>query len=235
QAGAPKAERRIDVNAPMDLSTVAAQTKALETYNIRLPQQILATTLEEAESFFNDCDSPVALKIASPDIAHRTEIGGVVTNIQIADTLHKAYDGIIANAKHHHPDAQIDGVLVQEMITGGVEALIGMKRDATFGPMIAVGAGGTLVELVGDVQMAPAPLSAAQAETLIDNTLLAKLLAGYRGGAVMDKEALIDMIVNVSWLVADHDAITELDLNPVMVLPEGQGCAAVDFKFSLMT
>jgi len=235
QAGAPKAERRIDVNAPMDLSTVAAQTKALETYNIRLPQQILATTLEEAESFFNDCDSPVALKIASPDIAHRTEIGGVVTNIQIADALHKAYDGIIANAKHHHPDAQIDGVLVQEMITGGVEALIGMKRDATFGPMIAVGAGGTLVELVGDVQMAPAPLSAAQAETLIDNTLLAKLLAGYRGGAVMDKEALIDMIVNVSWLVADHDAITELDLNPVMVLPEGQGCAAVDFKFSLMT
>jgi acyl-CoA synthetase (NDP forming) len=108
-----------------------------------------------------------------------------------------------------------------------------MKRDATFGPMIAVGAGGTLVELLGDVQMAPAPLSAGQAETLIDNTLLGTLLSGYRGGAVMDKAALIEMIVKVSWLVADNDTITELDLNPVMVRPKGQGCVAVDFKFAL--
>ena len=116
---------------------------------------------------------------------------------------------------------------------GGVEALIGMKRDATFGQMIAVGPGGTLVELLGDVQMAPAPLSEQQAEALIDNTLLGKLLSGYRGGAEMDKAALIDMLVKVSWLVADHDTIAELDLNPVMVRPQGHGCVAVDFKFAL--
>ncbi len=232
-ANAPKAKRPVDVEKTFDLSNVAGQAKALDAYGVRVPKQILAQNLDEAESFFNETDAPVALKIASPDIAHRTEIGGVITNIQIVSALHKAYDTILANAKHHHPNAQIDGILAQEMITDGVEVLIGMKRDATFGPMIAVGPGGTLVELLGDVQMAPAPLSELQAETLIDNTLLSKLLSGYRGGAVMDKAALIDMIVKVSWLVADHDAITELDLNPVMVLPEGKGCVAVDFKFAL--
>ena len=232
-ANAPKAKRPVDVEKTFDLSNVAGQTKALDAYGVRVPKQILAHNLDEAESFFNETDAPVALKIASPDIAHRTEIGGVITNIQIVSALHKAYDTILANAKHHHPNAQIDGILAQEMITDGVEVLIGMKRDATFGPMIAVGPGGTLVELLGDVQMAPAPLSEQQAETLIDNTLLSKLLSGYRGGAVMDKAALIDMIVKVSWLVADHDTITELDLNPVMVLPQGKGCVAVDFKFAL--
>ncbi|MGY8991450.1 MAG: acetate--CoA ligase family protein [Rhodospirillales bacterium] len=231
--GAPKAKRPIDVNASFNLANVSEQTKALEAYGVQLPQQTLATDIDSAQSFFDDTGGSVALKIASPDIAHRTEIGGVVTGIADYTALDKAYDTILANAKTHHPNAQIDGILVQEMITDGVEALIGMKRDATFGPMIAVGAGGTLVELLGDVQMAPAPLSAGQAETLIDNTLLGTLLSGYRGGAVMDKAALIEMIVKVSWLVADNDTITELDLNPVMVRPKGQGCVAVDFKFAL--
>ena len=235
-ATAPKAKRPNDVQQTFDLSNVAEQAGALDAYGIQLPRQTLAQNIEEAETFFDDTDAPVALKIASPDIAHRTEIGGVITDIRIVGALHKAYDTVLANAKHHHPNAQIDGILVQEMITdraGGVEALIGMKRDATFGPMIAVGPGGTLVELLGDVQMAPAPLSEQQAEALIDNTLLGKLLSGYRGGAEMDKAALIDMIVKVSWLVADHDTIAELDLNPVMVRPQGHGCVAVDFKFAL--
>ena len=236
-ADAPKAKRptkiKKSVNASFDLSNIADQTKALEAYGVQLPQQTLATGLESAQSFFDNTGGTVALKIASPDIAHRTEIGGVMTDIADYAALAKAYDTILANVKTHHPDAQIDGVLVQEMITGGVEALIGMKRDATFGPMIAVGPGGTLVELLGDVQIAPAPLSAGQAKTLIDNSLLGKLLAGYRGGAMMDKAALIEAIVNVSWLVADDDTITELDLNPVMVRPKGKGCVAVDFKFAL--
>jgi len=232
-ADAPKAKRPFKISASFNLSNTAEQAKALEAYGVRLPQQTLATDLESAQSFFENTGGTVALKIASPDIAHRTEIGGVITGIADYAALSKAYETILANAKKHHPQAQIDGILVQEMITDGVEVLIGMKRDATFGPMIAVGPGGTLVELLGDVQMAPAPLSTQQAEALVTNSLLDKLLSGYRGGAVMDKAALVEAIVNVSWLVADCETITELDLNPVMVRPAGQGCVAVDFKFAL--
>ncbi|MEX2449465.1 MAG: acetate--CoA ligase family protein [Rhodospirillales bacterium] len=225
-------KRPVDVEAPFDLGRVESQAEALAAYGIRVPKQTLATDRINAVEFLKNLGGTVALKIASPDIAHRTEIGGVVTGVDTEAALNEAYDRILANAKRHHPDARIDGVLVQEMIVGGTEALIGMKRDASFGPMIAVGAGGTLVELLGDVRMAPAPLSAAGADALIERTLLRTLLAGYRGGPVLDRAALADLIVRASWLAADHPNLAEFDLNPVIVLPEGRGAVAVDFKFA---
>ena len=175
----------------------------------------------------------MAKVIASADIAHRTEIGAVVTGIADADALAAAYERVLDNARRHHPDARIDGVLVQEMVDGGVEVLIGVKRDPVFGPMVAVGPGGILVELIGDVRLHPAPLSPAEAHRLIGLTALDVLLGGYRGGARLDAEALAETLSRVSWLAADRHEIAELDLNPVVVLGQGSGCVAVDYKFIL--
>ncbi len=220
-------------DAGLGLSDVAAQGKVLAAYGIRLPRETIATDEESAEAFRRKVGGPVAVKVASVDIAHRTEIGAVVTGIEDGEALAAAYRRVLANAKRHHAEARIDGVLVQEMVAGGVEVLIGVKRDPVFGPMVAVGPGGTLVELIGDLRLHPAPLSPAQARRLIGESALEALLEGYRGGGKLDAEALAETLSRVSWLAADRDEIAELDLNPVIVLGAGSGCVALDYKFTL--
>jgi acyl-CoA synthetase (NDP forming) len=213
------------------LDTVDAQARVLAAYGIRLPREVLATDADQATAFLAETGGPVVLKIASPDIAHRSEIGAVVTGIADADALTTAYTTIMDNARHHHPDARLDGVLVQEMVSGGVEALIGIKRDPVFGPMIAFGPGGTLVELFGGVALHPAPFGIETARRLIAGSRLAPMLEGYRGAARRDAEALAEVLARVSWMAADRDDIDELDLNPVSVLEDG--CVALDYKFTV--
>lgn len=217
----------------LPLTDVNNHAKVLRAYGIRLPSQTLATSLKGAEAFRAQLDGLVALKIASPDIAHRTDIGGIVTDIKDAKTLAAAYDRILKNAKQHLPDARIDGVLVQEMVRGRTEAFIGVKRDPVFGPMIAFGAGGTLVELVRQIKLRPAPVSQAQAQEMVEMSVLYPLLVGYRGGTKLDVTSLVDTVTQVSWLAAHHAELQELDLNPVVVLPEGGGCVAVDYKLTV--
>ena len=202
----------------------------LAAYGIRTPRQILATSLEEALHFRALCDAPLALKIASPEIAHRTEIGAVVTGVSDEPGVRRAYETVLAAARGHHPNARIDGVLVQEMVSG-FEVLIGLKRDSVFGPIIVFGPGGILVEIIDRVAMYPAPLSRTQAEAAIGDSVLAPVLAGYRGGSPLDSEALAELLERASWIVVDYPGIQELELNPVMVLPAGRGCVAVDYKF----
>jgi len=215
------------------LDHVEAQKAVLEAYGVRLPREIVAATIEEAEAFRAELDTPVAVKIASPDIAHRTEIGGVVTDVRGEDALAVACDTVNNNARRHHPDARIDGVLVQEMVNGGLEVLIGVNRDPVFGPMIVFGPGGTLVELIDKVNMLPAPVSEAVAHRILEESVLGPLFQGFRGGGPLDLEALAKTIARVSWLAVDRPEIAELDLNPVVVLGEGQGCVAVDYKFTV--
>jgi len=213
--------------------TVAGQSRLLAAYGVRLPREVVAETLEAAEAFRREISGPVALKIASPDIGHRTEIGAVVVNVDSAEALNEAYLAIHRNVAKHSPDARIDGLLVQEMVRGGLEVLVGVKRDPVFGPIVAVGPGGTLVELIGELQMAPAPVAPAQARRMLRDSLLDKLLNGYRGGERLDVEALVAVLVRVSQLAAQYPEIEEMDLNPLLVLPEGDGCVAVDYKFRL--
>lgn len=217
------------------LAGVAGQGAVLRGYGIRLPRECLADSLEAAETFRREVGQPIALKIASPDIRHRTEIDGVVTDIADAAGLAAAYDGVLSNAKRRCPEARVEGVLVQEMIHGGAEALIGAKRDPVFGPIIAFGPGGTLVELIDQVRLHPAPMSAAQAEEMVAMSPMHVLVGGYRGGEKLDAPALVDTLMRVSWLAADRPEILELDLNPVVVLSEGNGCVALDYKFTLET
>jgi acetyltransferase len=209
--------------------TASRQWDALVSYGIRTPRQILATSAAEATKFQADANSAVALKIASPDISHRTEIGAVVVGIEGETAIANAYDTVIRNALRSFPNARIEGVLVQEMIAG-FEVFLGLKRDPVFGPVVAVSAGGILVELMGDPQMHPAPLSRAQAECLIGKSRFSRLLSGYRGSGPLDRDALVDMVERLSWIGADNPQIKEIDLNPAVVLAQGLGCMAVDFK-----
>ena len=144
-----------------------------------------------------------------------------------------ACDSVNNNARRHHPDARIEGVLVQEMVSGELEVLIGVKRDPVFGPMIVFGPGGTLVELIGDVNMMPCPVSEAVAYRILSESVLGPLFKGFRGSPPLDLTALASTIARVSWLAADHLEIAELDLNPVVVLSDSEGCVAVDYKFSV--
>lgn len=215
------------------VGNVESQMAVLEAYGVRLPRETVAATIEEAEAFRAELDTPVAIKIASRDIAHRTEIGCVVTDVRGEDALAVACDEVNRNARHHHPEALIEGVLVQEMVSGGLEVLIGVKRDPVFGPMIVFGPGGTLVELIGNVDMLPAPVNEAVAQRILEESVLGPLFRGFRGSGPLDIVALARTIARVSWLSADRPEISELDLNPVVVLAEGQGCVAVDYKFTV--
>lgn len=215
----------------MPLTTVADRADLLRAYGIRLPAETLAASMQAAEAFRARVNGPVAVKIASPDIMHRTEIDAVVTDVRDASELAGAYAAVLSNARERMPGARIVGVLVQEMIGGGAEAIVGFKRDPAFGPMVVFGAGGMLVELVRDVQMRPTPLSLEQAFDMIERSAIHPLLAGYRGGPRLDVPALADTLVRVSLLAAGYPEIQELDLNPVKVLGEGEGCVALDYKF----
>ena len=217
----------------MPLTTVAEQAHLLRAYGVRLPAEILAASVGAAEQFRVRVNGPVAVKVASPDIMHRTEIAAVVTDVRAASELADAYESVLANARERAPGARIDGVLVQEMIGGGTETIVGIKRDPVFGPMAVFGAGGMLVELMNDVQLRPIPLTRAQAFDMIEGSAIHPLLAGYRGGARLDVAALADMLVRVSSLAVDYPVIQELDLNPVKVLSEGLGCVAVDYKVAV--
>jgi acyl-CoA synthetase (NDP forming) len=230
---APARDIEPGVGAEAPLDNVEAQRAALEAYGIRLPRETVAGTVEEAEAFRGGIGGPVAVKIASPDIAHRTEIGAVVIGVDDPDALAVACEQVNLAARRHHPKARIDGILVQEMVTGGLEVLIGMKRDPVFGPVIVFGPGGTLVELIRDVTMLPAPVGEERARQALERSILGPLLRGYRGQGALDADALARTLARLSWLAVDRESIAEIDLNPVLVRAAGQGCVALDYKFTL--
>jgi acyl-CoA synthetase (NDP forming) len=211
------------------LDSVARQSEALAAYGISMPRQLIARSAADAAKFQAATGRPVALKIASPDIAHRTEIGAVKVGIGGETVVEKAYETVLQNAKTGCPQAHIEGVLVQEMITG-LEVFVALKRDPVFGPVIAMSAGGIFVELMGKPQMHPAPMSRTQAERMVAKSRFAPLLAGYRGSGPLDRGALADMVERLSWFGADHPGVQEIEFNPAIVLAKGRGCVAIDYK-----
>ena len=172
---------------------------------------------------------PAALKIQSPDIAHKTEAGGVVLDVETPEAADAAFVQIMQRARAFKPDATLSGVLVQPMAAPGIEIILGASADAEFGPLVMVGIGGIFVEVYRDVAFAPAPLDPLHARHLLEGLEGWPLLQGVRGKGPADVEALVDLMVRISHFIADHAAqVSEIDLNPVIVHPEGEGVSVAD-------
>jgi acetyltransferase len=194
----------------------------LAQYGLPVPKELLATTADEAAAHARGINGPVALKIESEDIAHKTEAGAICLNVSGEAAVRQAYDEVLAAAKRYKADAKIAGVLVQEMVPRGTEMMLGIVRDPVFGPLVAVGFGGIYVEVMRDITFRVPPVDAPTAREMLGELRSYKILEGVRGMAPADIEALVDCIVRLSWLAHDHgDAIRELDVNPLTVLAKG--------------
>ncbi len=182
----------------------------------------LATSAHEAERAARDLGGAVVLKIASPDIGHKTDVGGVMVNVR-ADAAAATYDGLIGRVSAARPDATIEGVIVAAMAPDGVDAVVGVQNDSTFGPVVMVGLGGILVEVLEDVAFRLAPFGIDEARRMIAELRGARIFEGVRGAPASDVDALADLLARVSvFAAAEAERIESVDLNPVRVLPRGQ-------------
>jgi acetyltransferase len=216
------------------VSVADAESRAiLKAYNFPMPESRLAETPEEAIDAAEEIGYPVVLKIASPDILHKTDVGGVKLNLQSAEDVRDAFDLMVYRANRYVPDARIWGCLVQKMVPEGREILIGMNRDPQFGPLVAFGLGGIYVETLKDVVFRVAPFSREEAEEMIREIRAYPLLEGVRGESPADHEAMVDALLRVGQLVTDFPQIVELDINPLMVFDEGRGAMALDMRLVL--
>ena len=205
-----------------------------EAYGIAVPKEGVARSAAEAARLSSDIGFPVVMKIISPQILHKTEAGGVLVGVAAAEQASQAYATLLENARKYDPKAEILGVQVQQMLSGGQEVIIGAVTDPAFGKLVAFGLGGVLVEVLKDITFRLAPTSAQEATSMLDSIAAAEILRGVRGGKAVDRESLAAMIERVSALVADFPEISEMDLNPVFASERGATAADVrivlDFK-----
>jgi 4-hydroxybutyryl-CoA synthetase (ADP-forming) len=207
--------------------------EVLKAYGVPLPQSILAQTASDAVKAAKKIGFPVVMKIASPQIIHKSDAGGVRVGIANEKDAEAAFDTITKNAKKYDSKAQIKGVLVQEMIKGGKELIIGSKLEPGFGPVVMLGMGGIYVEVLKDVTFRLAPITDRESEDMIESIKTKKLLEGVRGEKPADKKNLAELIQKLSALVTDFPEIKELDMNPVLVMEQGKGCKVLDVRIGL--
>lgn len=224
RAGLAEARRKGRVRLGLEAAGI------LSAYGIPLARGGLAKTAEEAGRLAQEIGKPLALKIVSPDLTHKTEVGGVRLNVHPTEADRGAWE-LLTTIKNRFPEATIDGVYVQEMLPPGREVILGMVRDPTFGPLLMFGLGGIYVEVLRDVAFAVAPLSRAEAEELVELIRGKKLLHGARGQPPVNMSALWDLILRVSQLVAENPDILELDLNPILCYAER--VVAVDMRLTV--
>lgn len=190
----------------------------ISAYKLPVAKFVLADTEEKLEEAFTTLSKPLVVKVSSPDVTHKTEIGGVKLGINTLKELKEAYSIILNSVRKFLPYARIEGVVVQEMVKGDYEVIIGGLNDAQFGPVVAFGLGGIMVEILNDVAFDLAPLSKEEAYNLINRIKGAVILRGYRGKPPANLMKLAEVISKVSYLIWDfREYIKELDLNPVMV------------------
>lgn len=190
-------------------------------YGIPVTRFKVALTQDEAVNFADQIGYPVVLKIVSPDVIHKFDVGGVMLNLKTFSEVKDAYTKILQNVKKHKPDAKINGILVQEMAPTSTEVIIGETKDPQFGPAIMFGLGGIFVEILKDVTFRIAPITETDAREMITEVKAYPILKGYRGQPPADTEAIVKILTNTSRLVMDHAEIKELDLNPIMVYEKG--------------
>lgn len=226
---AVKANNSIEITGFQGILSESQSKEILTRYEIPITRQGLASTIDDAVALAGQIGYPVALKVDSPDIPHKTESGGVILNLNSDQEVIDAYEKIIKNIGLYMPDARLNGVLVQEMILDGIEVIIGVHKDPVFGPVIMFGLGGIFVEVLKDVSFRVAPISHGDAMDMIKETKGYQLLKGVRGKPPVDIDALVDVIMKVSTLVTDlKDYIEELDINPLLVFPGKTGAKALD-------
>ncbi|MGE0314306.1 MAG: acetate--CoA ligase family protein [Lautropia sp.] len=201
----------------------------LATYGLRAAREAVAQIGGDAVRIARTLGGAVALKVLSSDLPHKTEAGAIALDVTGDAAVGQAFDRVIDAARRYRPDARIDGVVVQEMVTGGAEFIVGVSRDETFGPVVTVGLGGVHVELFRDVAMRLPPIGPRDALEMLRSLRAFPILEGTRGSSPLDIDALVDAIVRVSWLAVDHRSVlVELDVNPLRVLPRGHGVRVVD-------
>ena len=223
-----KADKRTALTAPEG-------KLVCDAYAIPVPREGLAKSAAEAAKIASDMGFPVVMKIVSPDILHKTEAGGVVVGVKTAADAERAHEAILANAKTYKADARIEGIQVQQMLSGGTEVIVGSITDGSFGKLVAFGLGGVLVEVLKDVTFRLAPATKEDALSMLDGIQAHEMLKGVRGGDPVNRDALAEIIVKVSQLVSDFPEIVELDLNPVFATKAGATAAdvriVVDFDY----
>lgn len=208
-------------------------SKILAQYGVTFPVSIIAKEKEELEQVLKTINYPIVMKIHSPDILHKTDAKCIFLNISDREMAEQKWDEIIANAKAYNPHANLQGILIQEMLVGGQEIIVGGLYDSSFGPVIMAGLGGIYTEVFRDINFRLAPIEHCQALTMLEELKVHALLKGARGEKEADIDALATLIVAVSRLLVDIEEIAELDINPVKVFKKGKGCIAVDGLITL--
>ena len=207
--------------------------EVLAAYGFPTPKNILVTSEEECIRVANEIGYPVVLKIASPDIIHKSDAGGVKVGLNNNDEVQRAFRSIIENARKYRTDAKIQGILVQEMVKSGKEIILGSKKDPLFGSLIMFGLGGIYVEVLKDVIFRLAPVGQEEATRMVESIKTVKLLKGIRGEKPSDLQSIIDNLQRLSQLVTEFPEIEEFDMNPLLVFEEGKGACAVDVRMTL--
>ncbi len=208
-----------------------AETRPLlEAYGLALVPGGFAENWEEALRIAKEIGYPVAIKVVSPQILHKSDRGGIQLNLADEAALRDGLRLMVETLSQKAPEAEIRGYLVERMAPEGLEVIVGMRRDPAFGPLMMFGLGGVTVELFKDVGFGIAPLTRDQAREMLDSTHAGRLLDGYRGGPAYDSDAVIDAIGRLSRLALDHPVIDEVEINPLLVLPEGQGAMVLDAR-----
>jgi len=205
----------------------------LNAYGFPRPKSYLCTSEEECVTRAEEIGYPVVMKIASQDIIHKSDAGGVKVGVKNKQQVSSSFNEIIANAKNYKKEANIKGVLVQQMIESARETILGAKHDKLFGPLIMFGLGGIYVEALKDVVFRLAPIDEQEAMKMVESIKTYKILKGIRGQPPSDIKALIECLLRLSQLVTDFPEITEFDMNPLLVLEEGKGACAVDVRIGL--
>jgi acetyl coenzyme A synthetase (ADP forming)-like protein len=203
-----KADKRTSLTAPEG-------KLVCDAYGIPVPKEEVAKSASEASKIATGIGFPVVMKIVSPDILHKTEAGGVMVGVKTAIDVEKNYATILANAKKYKSDAKIEGIQVQQMLLGGQEVIVGAVTDGSFGKLVAFGLGGVLVEVLKDITFRLAPATKQDALSMLDGIQAHEMLKGVRGSDPANRDAIADIIVNVSRLITDFPEIAEMDLNPV--------------------
>jgi acetyltransferase len=211
-----------------------AEARSIITaYGMDIPPSEIAETPDRAVEIASEMGYPVVLKIASPDILHKTDVGGVKVGLGNPTDVRDAFELMTYRAQRYLPEARLWGCLVQKMVPPGLEILIGMNRDPQFGPLVTFGLGGIYVEILKDVAFRVAPYAREEVDEMLSEIRTSALLDGVRGEPPVDREAIIDALMRVGQMVIDFPEIAELDINPFVVYPEGQGGIAIDMRLIL--
>ncbi|MBF8285982.1 MAG: acetyl coenzyme A synthetase (ADP forming), alpha domain protein, partial [Anaerolineales bacterium] len=207
--------------------------RMLAAYGIPVPRLELANTADEAAALAGELGYPVALKVASPDIPHKSDVGGVLLNLTNSTAVADGFFKVRQNARAACPQATILGVHVQRMFPSGQEVIVGVVQDPQFGPLVMFGSGGVEVEGLKDIAFALAPLSRDEAEHLLDSTWAGRKLCGYRNLPPADRAAVVNVLLRLAQLAADFPQLAEIEINPLRALPDGQGAVAVDVRIRM--